>query len=85
MTVFYTANFLRQFKKLPRTLQQEAKEKIELFKKNQHQPSLRVHKLKGHLRRYWSFSVNYSYRIVYEYDSSTTIALLAIGDHSVYQ
>jgi addiction module RelE/StbE family toxin len=85
ITVYYTPGFIRQYDKLPESLKTEAKEKIELFKHNQRHTFLKTHKLKGNMSGYYSFSVNYQYRIVFEYDSKTTVALLAIGDHDVYK
>lgn len=84
MNIVYTSSFLRQFKKLHYALQDEAKQKISLFRENPSEQSLKSHKLKGHLKGYCSFSVNYKYRIIYEYDSKTTVALLSIGDHDIY-
>ena len=86
MEVAYKPSFLRQFKKLPKDLQSEAKEKITLFKEVSNHESLRVHALKGELRGYHSFSVNYKYRIVFEWERKGQVAvLMSIGDHSVYE
>jgi mRNA interferase RelE/StbE len=85
ITIFYTPIFLRQYNKLPKSLQTEAKEKIALFKQDPRHPFLKTHKLKGRMRNYFSFYVNYNCRIVFVYDSKTTVALLAIGDHDVYK
>lgn len=85
MKIVYTSIFFRKFNKLPKVLQDDVREKITLFAENPRNPSLRAHKLKGQLRGYFSFSVNYKYRIVYEYDDAHTVALLTVGDHSVYE
>lgn len=84
MNVSYTPSFIRTYKNFSRALQEEIKEKIELFKKNPHHPYLKTHKLKGALRRRWSFSVNFEYRIVFIYTSSNEAVLLVCGDHSIY-
>ncbi len=73
------------FKKLPLDLQDEAKECIAVLASNPRHPSLRTHKLKGHLGGRWSCSVNYAYRIIFRYVDAREIALLAIGDHDVYR
>ena len=85
MKVLYKPNFVRQYKKLNPELKEEIKEKIELFKKNPRHPFLKAHKLKEKLSDYFSFSVNYKYRIVYLYDSKNTAVLLSVGDHDVYK
>jgi toxin HigB-1 len=85
MKVRYKPSFLRELGKMPPALQEEAKEKIALFGQDPQHPSLKAHKLKGKLRGYWSFSVNYKYRIIYKHESIHAVALLKIGDHSVYE
>ena len=88
MNIVYKPKFLRQFKKLPEDLQSEAKEKIALFSKDIHHPFLKTHKLKGKLKGFSSFWVNYKDRIVFQvekHEGEERIALLTIGDHKVYQ
>jgi len=84
MNVLYKPTFLRQLKKLPPKLQEEAKEKIILFKDIKNHPALRVHKLHGPLQDRHSFSVNFRYRIVFKFTNEDTAVLLSIGDHVVY-
>lgn len=84
MEVRFTPSFLRQLKKLPKALQQESVEKINLFKQDEKHPMLKTHKLKGRLKNRYSFSVNYQTRIVFKYIDKNTVVLLAVGDHDVY-
>ncbi len=77
--------FVRQYKKLSQALQQEVMDKVTLFKEDPSHPFLRTHKLKGKMEGYLSFSVNYEYRIIFQYDTPETIALLAVGSHGIYQ
>ena len=81
----YAPKFLRQLSKLEPRLQKEALLKIELFKEKKNHRMLEVHKLKGRLSGSYVFSVNYTYRIVFDYISEKEAALLAIGDHDVYK
>ena len=83
--VLFTPNFIRDYKKLPHSLQEEVKEKIELFKMDPKHPLLKSHKLSGKLKGTFSFWVNYRYRVVFVYDSKNTAALLGVGDHDVYK
>lgn len=83
-SVTYTPAFVRQFKKLPPFLQQDVVKSINHFEENPQNPTLRFHKLKGKLKGYSSFSVNYQYRIIVEKDPDGSFALLTVGDHSIY-
>lgn len=71
---------------MPLPLQEEAFEKIELFKDPGNHRTLKVHKLQGALRGHFSFSVNFKTRIIFVYLSTKPkeAYLLAIGDHSIY-
>lgn len=84
MKVSYTPSFVRMYKNCTIPLQEEIKDKIELFKKDPRHPYLKTHKLKGALRGRWSFSVNFQYRIVFVYVSQNEAVLLVCGDHSIY-
>jgi len=85
MEVHFTPQFRRQFRKFEPLLQEEALEKIELFKDVKNHPRLKVHKLSGRLAGRMSFSVNYRYRILFRWEKRNESAiLLSIGDHSVY-
>lgn len=85
MQVKYKPSFLRDFKRLPPDVQTEAKEKISLFTNPHNHERLKVHKLKGKLREFYSFSVTYSHRIVFSYESSNSVVFVAIGTHDVYK
>ena len=85
MEIVYKSIFIRQFNKLPSSLQDEVFEKIDFFKDAKNHQKLKVHKLKGRLNSQYSFSVNYKYRIIFMYETKNQIAFLAIGDHDVYQ
>ena len=85
MRIIYAPSFLRDLKRLPPLLKEEAKEAIHAFTNRDNHTRLRVHKLKGRLVGQSAFSVNYKYRIVFRYETSDVVRLLAIGDHDVYQ
>lgn len=85
MEIEYKPTFIKQYACFENSLKEEIKEKIELFRNGKNHKQLKVHKLKGKLSKYYSFSVNYKYRIVFIYQSRSRAALLAIGDHDVYK
>lgn len=85
MEILYKPTFLRDFKKLPADIQEEAREKINLFKNASNHQRLKVHKLQGKLGDFYSFSITYSHRIVFAKESKEIIVFIAIGDHDVYR
>jgi mRNA-degrading endonuclease YafQ of YafQ-DinJ toxin-antitoxin module len=85
MTVNYKPSFVRDFKKLPIELQEEALERIDLFKDVENHKKLKVHKLKGRLENFYSFSVTYSHRIVFSFESKNEAVFISIGDHDIYK
>jgi mRNA-degrading endonuclease YafQ of YafQ-DinJ toxin-antitoxin module len=84
LSVAYKPTFVRQFDKLTSTLQEEVLEKNALFRDLENHQALKVHKLHGKLKHYYAFSVNYAVRIVFYYETSNEIVLLAVGNHEVY-
>ncbi len=84
-TLLYTPKFIRQWKKLEPALQEEVERCLGELRKNPKQPFLKVHKLTGELKGFLSCSVNYRYRIVFEWDDTKTIAILSVGDHDIYR
>lgn len=85
LKVAYTPHFVRQFKALEISLQEEVLEKIELFKNKKNHRLLKVHKLTGRLYKRHGFSVNYKVRIVFSYLAKNEVALLAVGSHAIYE
>ncbi len=55
--------------------------KIELFKNNPFEPSLKTHKLSGKLKDYWSFSIEYDLRIIFYFSDKEKVVLVDIGTH----
>jgi plasmid maintenance system killer protein len=77
--------FVRRFSLLEKNLQEEVVEKIMLFHDRRNHRALKVHKLHGELAGFFSFSVNYRYRIVFFYEEKDSAVLSTIGDHTVYE
>jgi addiction module RelE/StbE family toxin len=85
MRIIFAPNFLRQLKRLQERLQEEALEAIGDFEVEERRMRLKIHKLHGRFSKQYSLSVNYKYRIIFEYAGADTIHFLAIGDHEVYK
>jgi len=82
--VLYSKKFLKMLSKLDPNLQEEMLEKIDLFKNTENHKRLKLHKLKGDLRGCYSFSVNYRYGVLFQYDFKKNPILLIVNDHGMY-
>ena len=78
---------MRRFRKLPLDVKEKLCERIKIFEKDPFDSRLKTHRLKGKLHGYFSFSLNYSYRVIFrtsdEYKNHFEI--IDIGTHSVYE
>ena len=84
MEVHYASRFARESKRVPHHLRLLVEERIALFKKNPHDARLKTHKLTGKLKEYWSFSIDYRWRVIFEFVSAHRALFHSIGDHSIY-
>lgn len=83
--ISYAPYFARRYKKLPKDLQEDILEKIELLKDVKNHEKLKVHKLHGRLAKTFAFSVSYELRIIFMYENQKSIIILNFGDHGVYE
>ena len=56
-------------------------EKILLFEKEPHHPSLDTHKLSGKLKGYWAFTIAYDCRVVFDLIEPDKALLIDVGKH----
>ena len=85
MDIFYTTKFSREYKKLPEQIKNIAEKQEQIFRQNPFSPVLKTHKLGGKLKEFWSFSIGYKYRIIFEFGKNETVNFLLIGTHEIYQ
>ncbi|MEI7720057.1 MAG: type II toxin-antitoxin system mRNA interferase toxin, RelE/StbE family [bacterium] len=85
MEIFYKPSFVRDFKNLSAEVRAEARAKIELFRQEQNHHQLRVHKLKGKLQSFYSFSITHEHRVVFSREKDGAVVFLAIGTHDIYK
>lgn len=83
--VTYTPTFKKSFRKLPRNIQEEAVKREKIFREDALDSKLKTHKLKGKFKDYFSFSVSYSFRIVFRVLKKGKVLFVDCGDHSVYR
>ncbi len=85
ITIKYKPRFLRDCKKFNQGLMLDLQRSLAIFTRDPQDPSLRTHRLKGPLKGFLSFSMNYQYRVVFEWESKNVAVLHLVGNHDVYQ
>jgi len=85
MKIYYSSKFEKEYKKLPLKVKRLAEKKEKVFRKNPFEPSLKTHKLTGKLKSYYSFSIDYQYRIIFELVKKGTVWLHSVGTHEIYK
>ena len=82
--VSFGSPFKRAFKKRVKgnpELESKFWKKLELFKNNPFELSLRTHKLSGKLKDLWSFSLEYDVRVIFYFTDNGDAVLVDIGNH----
>jgi addiction module RelE/StbE family toxin len=90
MKIGWTPKSLSSFKRLIRknpNLRLIIEQTLHQLGEDPFHPSLRTHKLKGDLADIWSCSIDYNYRILFEFvenpeDKEEAILLLDLGYHN---
>lgn len=85
MKIYYSSKFAKEYKKLPHKIKEIAEKKEKAFRKDPFASTLKIHKLKGKLKEFWSFSIDRQYRIIFEFINKTTIWFHSIGTHEIYR
>ncbi len=80
-----TPKFEKSFSKLPKDIIKLFELKETLFINNPFHSSLKTHRLKGKLKKFWSFAVSYSYRIMFIFEKKNNITFVDIGTHEIYK
>ncbi len=89
MKIGWTPKSLRAFKRLMRknpNLRPIIEQTLRQLAEDPFHPSLHTHKLKGDLSNIWSSSIDYSYRLLFEFvenieDQEEAILLINLGSH----
>ncbi|MCR4311367.1 MAG: type II toxin-antitoxin system mRNA interferase toxin, RelE/StbE family [Candidatus Taylorbacteria bacterium] len=84
MEIRLRPRFGREWKKLSAEIRRLAEIRIGLFRKNPSDSRLKMHKLHGELDGFSAFSINYKYRIIFEFLEEDVIEFYSIGDHDIY-
>ena len=81
MTIDYHKDFIKTFKKLPLKVKNQFKERQLLFEKDQFNPTLNNHALKGKYQGYRSINIAGDLRAIFQKENQNII-FVKIGSHS---
>lgn len=82
--VAFSSSFKRAFKKRVADSPDRAKhfwERLEVFKNDPFDPTLRTHRLSGKLKHLWSFSIEYDLRVLFQFVEDQRTVFIDIGTH----
>ena len=83
--ITYSSGFAKAFRALPQNTKKLAVQREKMFREDCFDARLKTHKLKGRLGEYWSFSINYYYRILFEFSGEGEVGFVDVGTHSIYR
>lgn len=81
----YTSRFARAMKDLDPALRKIVAERDALFRQDCFAPRLNAHKLHGKLKKYWSFSITHSHRVLFQFMKGNAVVFIDVGNHSIYR
>jgi addiction module RelE/StbE family toxin len=84
MKIIYSQQFQKEFRDMSEEIKDKAEQREKIFRENPFDIRLKTHKLSGRLYDLWSFSIDYRYRIIFEFIDGDKIVFHVIGDHSIY-
>ena len=62
---------------------EQLRERFAIFKEDVFDKRLKTHRLKGNLKEYYAFSINYSDRIVFKIIQDKSVYFIEVGSHDV--
>lgn len=85
MKIYYSSKFAKEYKRLPLKIKITAEKNEKIFRINPRDARLKTHKLTGKLKGYYSFSIDYQYRIIFEFIEKKTVWFHSVGTHEIYK
>lgn len=82
MIVSFHKNFEKQYKKLNSKEKEKIKENISILIKNESDPILNNHPLKGKYKGYRSMNITGDLRAIYKRTEKEKVIFITIGNHS---
>ena len=85
MKISYTDLFCKRYRRLPKNIKTKAEKAEEFFRHNPFNPKLKTHPLTGKLKGFYSFSIDYQYRIIFTFENESEVWFHNVGTHQIYK
>lgn len=85
MRIYYSSKFSREYKKLPKEAKILAEKQEKIFRKDPFDPRLKTHHLTGKLKDFLAFSIDFKYRIIFEFIDKDIVWFHSVGTHDIYR
>jgi len=79
----FEKRWLKYLAKLTDKEKNQLKDRLAIFKEDIFDKRLKTHHLKGNLKEYYAFSINYSDRIVFKLLEDSDVLFIEIGSHDI--
>lgn len=83
--IHYTPHYLKAYSKLNQEIQEAQDKKEKWFRQNAFDPRLETHKLKGKHRKFYSYSVTRSFRVLFRFVNHDQAIFYDIDTHDIYR
>lgn len=81
LEVIVSEEFVKRYSQLPPIIKIKAEKQERLFRQNPHYPSLHTEKLEPKGKQVWSFRIDKSFRIVFEFLTGNKVLFKTVGPH----
>lgn len=81
MKIVFHKHFKKRFKKVPKKIQEQFYNRLDLFMENMSHTVLNVHRLEGSYNECFSINITGDYRAIFKKDLSV-VTFILIGTHS---
>ena len=85
MRIWYSTKFERLYSKLPKEVKKLAEAREKIFLADPFDSRLKTHKLHGRFLGFFAFSLNYKYRIIFDFYKDTVVRFHVVGLHDIYE
>jgi len=85
MKIYYSSNFLKEYKRLPKNIKLLAEKKEIIFRKDPFNPKLKTYHLTGKLKDFLAFSIDFKHRIIFEFTDKNIVWFHSVGTHEIYR